>query len=77
MENRQLESIVLGWMVDTEAGTVALPERNLWDLFELLTIVTTQHCIGQKELERLVGKLRPMLLAVPRAVAHIYHIQHS
>ena len=31
--------------------------------------------MGRKDLERLMGKLRSMHLAVPEAVAHIFHIQ--
>ena len=31
--------------------------------------------MGRKDLERLVGKPRSMHLAVPGAVAHLYHIQ--
>ena len=31
--------------------------------------------MGWKELERLAGKLRSIHLAVPGAVAHLYHIQ--
>ena len=31
--------------------------------------------MGRKDLERLVGKLRSMHLAVPGAVAYLYHIQ--
>ena len=31
--------------------------------------------MGQKDLERLVGKLRSMHLAVPGAVSYLYHIQ--
>ena len=33
--------------------------------------------MGRKELECLVGKLRSMHLAVPGAVAHLYHIQRA
>ena len=66
---------VPGWIIDTEAGTVALPERKLQELQDLLDIPTSQQQLGKKELERLVGKLRSMHLAVPGAVAHLYHIQ--
>ena len=31
--------------------------------------------MGRTDLEHLVGKLRSMHLAVPEAVAHIFHIQ--
>ena len=33
--------------------------------------------MGGKELERLVGKIRSMHLAVPGAVAHLFHIQRA
>ena len=56
---------VLGWILNTEAGTVTLPERNLGDLLTLVDISTTQRRMGRKDLERLVGKLRSMLLTVP------------
>ena len=36
-----------------------------------------QRHMGRKELDRLVWKLRSMHLAVPGAVAHLYHIQHA
>ena len=31
----------LGWTFDTEAGTVALPERNLWELLTLMDTPVT------------------------------------
>ena len=42
-----------------------------------MDIPPTQHRIGRKDLERLVGKLRSMHLAVPGAVAHLFHIQRA
>ena len=48
---------VPGWILDTDAGTVTLPERNLEELLTLVGIPTTQRRMGQKYLERLVGKL--------------------
>ena len=66
---------VLGWIVATKAGTVALPERKLQEIRDLLDILTTQRRIVRKYLERLVGKLRSMHLVVLGAVTNIYHIQ--
>ena len=66
---------VLGWIIDTKAGTIALPERKLQELRDLLDIPTSQRRMGRKELEHLLGKLRSMHLVVPGAVAHLYHIQ--
>ena len=40
-----------------------------------MDIPPTQRRMGRKDLERLVGKLRFMPLAVPGAVAHLFHIQ--
>ena len=67
---------VLSWTIDTEAGTVALPERKLQELRDLLEIPLFQRHMGRKELEQLVGKLRSMHLGVPGAVEHIYSLPH-
>ena len=48
---------VLGWILDTEAGTVTLPERKLQGLCDLLAIPTTLRRMDRKGLECLVGKL--------------------
>ena len=52
-------------------GTVSLPERKLQEILTLVYIPVMQNRMGRKELERLVGKLRSVQLAVPGAVAHI------
>ena len=54
-----------------------LPEHNLRELRDLLEILTTQRRMGRKYLERFVGKLRSIHLAVSGAVAHLYHIQRA
>ena len=56
---------LLGWIIDTKAGAVALPERNLQELRDLLEISIYHQRMGQKDLEHLIGKLRSMHLAVP------------
>ena len=68
---------VLEWMIDTEAGTVALQEQKLQELNQLVAIPATERRIGRKEMERLVGKVCSMHLTVPEAVAHLYHIQRD
>ena len=65
---------VIRWIVNTKAETVALPERNIQELRNLLAIPTNQRGMGRKDLERLVGRLLSMHLAVPGVVAHLYHI---
>ena len=68
---------ILRWILGTEAGTVTLPERKLEELLPLVNIPPTQRRMGRKYLERLVGKLRSMQLAVPGAVAHLFHVHRS
>ena len=67
----------MGWTVNTEAGTFALPEKNIQELLTLLAIVATKFHIGRKELERLVGRPRFMYHTVPGVVVHLYYIQRS
>ena len=64
----------LGRTIDTWAGTVALRECKLHEIPTLVEILVTQRRMVWKELERLVGKLGSMKLAVPEAVVHLYHI---
>ena len=68
---------VLVWQIETEVGTVALPERKDLELLQLLAIPSTQRQMGRKELERLVRKLRSIYLVVPGAAANLYHIQRA
>ena len=53
------------------------PERKLEELLTLVNIPPTQRRMGRKDLERLVGKLHSMHLAVPGVVAHLSHIQRA
>ena len=55
----------------------ALLEHKLWEILTLVDIPATQSHMVQKELERLVWKIHSMHLAVPGAVAHVYHIQRA
>ena len=64
-------------MINTEAGTVALPEWKLQELNQLLAIPATQRCIGRKDMERLKGKICSIKLALPGAVAYLYHVQRT
>ena len=68
---------VLGWTLDTEAGTVTLLERKLQELLTLVDILETQRWMVRKDLERLVGKLLSIHLALPGPVSHLFHIQHA
>ena len=43
----------------------------------MVDIPPNQHRMSQKDLERLVGKLRSTHLTVPGAVAHLFHVQRA
>ena len=64
-------------MVDTEDGTLRLPPKRKAELGTLLNIPPSQCRISTKKLERLIGKLRSMHLAIPGAVGHFYNLQQS
>ena len=68
---------VLGWILDTEAGTVTLPERKLEEILTLVDIPATQGRMGRKDLEHRVCKLCYVRLAVPGVVAYLFHIQRA
>ena len=67
----------MGWVINTKAGTLRLSARRLKDLRQLLSIPLTQRQISRKKIERLIGKLRSMHLAIPGAIGHFYHIQKA
>ena len=66
---------ILGWVVNSATGTISLSQKRRADLETLLAIPSTQHRMARKKLERLIGKLRSMHLAIPGAIGHFYHIQ--
>ena len=68
---------VIRWIVNTKAETVALPERNIQELRNLLAIPTNQRQMGRTDMERLAGKLRSMHLAFPGAVTYLYHLKRA
>ena len=68
---------ILGWMVDTDDGTLRLSPKRKAELGTLLDIPPSQRWISTKKIERLIGKLRSMHLAVPGAVGHLYNLQQS
>ena len=58
---------ILGWMVNTEDGTLRLLPKRKAELGTLPGIPPLQRRISTKKLERLIGKLRSMHLAIPGA----------
>ena len=65
---------ILSCIINTKAGAVALPDCKLQEIWALLDIPISQRRMGRNDMERLVGKLPYMHLAVLGAVAHLYHI---
>ena len=61
-------------MIITQDGTLRLPPKRLAELKIFLDIPPSQCRMSTRKLERLIGKLRSMNLAIPGAVGHFYHL---
>lgn len=58
--------VILGWVLDTVAQTIELPERRLLRLQEILASVPpTKKRISTKAWHQVLGELRSMVLAIP------------
>ena len=66
---------ILVWVIDTRRYTVALYSKQRIEILPLLEIPPTQSRISVKNLERLVGKIRSMHLAVSASIGHFYAMQ--
>ena len=70
--------VVLGWLIDTVAGTIELPPHRLERLLELLdAFPRSRRSCPKRELQRLLGELRSMVLAIPGGVGCLSWIQHQ
>ena len=68
---------ILSCIINTKAGAVALPYCKLQEIWALLDIPISQRRMGRNDMERLVGNLPYMHLAVLGAVAHLCHVQRA
>ena len=66
---------ILGWVVDTNKGTLSLPPKRKAELLSLLNIPTTCCCMSVKLLERLIGNLWSIHIALTDAIGHFYAMQ--
>ena len=66
---------ILGWVVDKKKGTLWLSTKLKAYLLSLLNAPHTRQLMAVKFLERLIGKLRSMHLAVPGAIGNFYAMQ--
>jgi hypothetical protein len=70
--------VILGWMVDTLANTISLPEHRLARIREILdSIGITQRRVSLKKWQQVLGELRPMVLAIPAAIGLFSVLQEA
>ena len=69
---------VLGWIVDSVAMTISLPQHRQERLAEILaSIPTTQRRISTKKWHKVLGELRSMSIALPGARHLFSHMQSA
>lgn len=67
---------VLGWIIDSVAMTITLPQHRLERLSEILaSIPLTQKRLSMDKWYKLLGELRSMALAIPGARGLFSHLQ--
>jgi hypothetical protein len=67
---------ILGWIIDTVAMTLTLPESQLQRLATILPdILCSQKRLSIKRWHRLLGELQSMSLAIPSACCLFSHLQ--
>ena len=70
--------IILGWLVDTVAGTIELPPHRVERLFAMLdAFPLSRKTCPKRELHKLVGELRSMLIAIPGGIGCISWLQET
>ena len=70
--------VVLGWVIDTVASTITLPEHRQVRLAEILAIIPkSQKRLSIKKWHKVLGELRSMALALPGARSMFSHMQHA
>ena len=69
---------VLGWIIDTTAMTIHLPQRRVDRLEEILeSIPRSQRRTSLKKWHKVLGELRSMTLAIPGARGLFSELQHA
>jgi len=68
--------VVLGWLVDTVGGTIELPPHRVERLHEMLrAFPRSRRTCRKKDLHKLVGELRSMIIAIPGGVGCLSWLQ--
>ena len=57
--------VLLGWIVDTVAETIELPEHRRLRFLEITQNLKDRHRVSVKDWHKALGELRSMILAVP------------
>lgn len=68
--------VILGWLVDTVAGTIALPPHRVQRLHDMLAAFPrSRKTCSKKDLHKLVGELRSMIVAIPGGLGCLSWLQ--
>ena len=71
------QKIILGWFLDTVSMTISLPPHRQVRLLNLLETVLKQHHIEQVDIQKLLGELRSMSLALPGSKGCFSFLQNA
>ncbi|EJK54551.1 hypothetical protein THAOC_25810, partial [Thalassiosira oceanica] len=67
---------MVGWLVDTVGGTIELPPHRVRRLHEMLrAFPRSRRTCRKKDLHKLVGELRSMIIAIPGGVGCLSWLQ--
>jgi len=70
--------VVLGWLIDTVAGTIELPPHRVARLTEMLdSFPRSRRTCSKKDLQKLVGELRSMVIAIPGGIGCMSWLQQQ
>lgn len=68
--------LILGWLVDTVAGTIELPPHRVARLHAMLAAFPrSRKTCSKKDLHKLVGELRSMVIAIPGGLGCLSWLQ--
>ena len=68
--------VILGWLVDTVAGTIELPPHRVQRLRDMLAAFPrSRKTCSKKDLHKLVGELRSMIIAIPGGLGCLSWLQ--
>ena len=70
--------MILGWLIETTAKTIALPAHRVDRLREILeSIAPDQRTIATKDWHKVLGELRSMSITLPGSVSLLLLLQEA